>query len=190
MSATIDDKLLTTEELLALPASEQVERWLIRGELREKPMTRRSRIHAETESKISYVLHNWRLQQAGPRGKVYSGEVGCRLRRNPDSTVGIDVAYVSAESAARQPSATRLIDGPPVLAVEILSPTDQNEEINEKIEEYLSAGVSLVWIVEPRFRTVTVYRPDGPPQLFSAEQQLSADPHLPGFSIVVKELFE
>jgi Uma2 family endonuclease len=53
-----------------------------------------------------------------------------RLRRDPDTTVGIDVVYVSAEVTARQTDEATLIDGVPVLVVEILSPKDTLDEVN------------------------------------------------------------
>jgi Uma2 family endonuclease len=62
---------------------------------------------------------------------------------------------ISAKMAARQSDKTTLIEGVPQLVVEVLSPNDTLDEINEKIDTYLTAGVPLVWIVEPRRRTVT-----------------------------------
>lgn len=152
-------------------------------------MTRRSRLHARTEANVTHIVKSWLDRQSPPRGEVLSGEAGCILRRDPDTTVGIDVAYISPEMAARQSDETTLIDGPPVLAVEILSPSDKQSDIDEKVEEYLAARVALVWVVNPRFRTVTVFRNDAEPELFNVRQELSADPHLPGFRVPVRELF-
>jgi Uma2 family endonuclease len=75
------------------------------------------------------------------------------------------------------------------LAVEVLSPTDKQEEIIEKIESYLEAGVRFLWLAEARFRTITVHRPDAPPQLFNEAQFIDAEPHLPGFRVAVSEFF-
>ena len=124
-----------------------------------------------------------------PRGSVLGGEAGVRLRRDPDTTVGIDVVYISADLAAHNPSDTTIIDGVPVLAVEILSPNNTVEEIDEKIDQYLEAGVPLVWIVDTRDRTVTIYRPDQEPELVNVRQELSGEPHLPGFRVPVANLF-
>jgi Uma2 family endonuclease len=103
--------------------------------------------------------------------------------------VGIDVAYFSAASLEQQSDNTSMIEGPPVLAVEILSPSDKLEDVNEKVDEYLAAGVALVWVVDPHFHTVTVFQPDVEPQLFNKEQVLTAAPHLPGLSIAVRTIF-
>jgi hypothetical protein len=69
------------------------------------------------------------------------------------------VVSISAELTARMPPGTTLIDGIPVLVVEILSPNDTQEEIDEKIDTYLAAGVALVWVINPHHRTVNIFRP-------------------------------
>src|SRR5215510_10917204 len=123
---------MTTEEMLALPEN-GTERWLIQGQLREKPMTVRNRWHSRIMTRIAKFLDNWLDQQPEPRGSVLCGEAGVRLRRNPDTTVGVDVVYIPADVAARESDETSLVDGIPVLVVEILSPNDKLEEIHEKI---------------------------------------------------------
>jgi Uma2 family endonuclease len=180
--------VMTAEELLALPEN-GMERWLIEGQLRERPMTLRNRWHSRIMVRVGKFLDNWLDQQPEPRGSVMCGEVGCRLRRDPDTFVGLDVAYVSSEVAARESSDMRLIDGVPVLAVEILSPNDTQDDIHEKIRGYLAAGVPLVWIIDPDDRTVRIYRPGKAPEFVNDTQELSGEPHLPGFRVPVNQLF-
>jgi Uma2 family endonuclease len=179
---------MTTEELLALPEN-GVRRLLIRGELREEPMTYRNPRHSKLEAAIARILGDWLATQPEPRGDVLSGEAGFRILRGPDTTVGIDVAYISAELAAQIPENARIIEGSPILAVEILSPSDTQQDITDKIRDYLEAKVKLIWVVEPVFRTITVYRPDAEPELFNIQQQLKGDLHLPGLVVDLKELF-
>jgi Uma2 family endonuclease len=196
MSVSVAPSLMTTEELLAMP-DDGVERWLIRGMLREKrgeqagekPMTVRNRVHSRILIRIGKFLDNWLDQQPEPRGEVLGGEAGVKLRRNPDSTVGIDVVYISSEVAARQSEDTTLVDGVPVLAVEILSPNDVIEEVNDKIDEYLAAGVALVWVIDPHRRTVEIFRQGAEPELVNVQQELSGEPQLPGFRVRVEQLF-
>ena len=179
---------ITTEEMLAMPSGE-VDRELYDGELKEKPMTKRNRTHSNVVACVTHYLMAWCLAQPQRPGDVFSGEAGFILQRNPDTTVGIDVAFVSQEVLDRQSDETTLIDGAPLLAVEVLFPSDTHEEIKRKVDKYLSAGTALVWIVDPDFRTVTVYSPAGEPTLFNEKQDISAEPHLPGFVVAVAELF-
>lgn len=189
MSAILEKRLMTTEELLAMPKDGK-KRWLIRGELRESGMTRHNRRHSLTEGRVAQFLNNWLDGQPEPRGQVLTGEAGFRLRRNPDTSVGIDLAYISAELAAATPEDVWLIDGAPTLAVEILSPSNTQEEVTDKVREYLQAGVALLWVIDPILRTVQVYRPDAKPTLFNDSQELPGEPHLPGFRVPVAKLFE
>ena len=145
---------MTAEEFLALPEDGE-HRELIRGRLIEEPMTYRNRWHAGTESECCFLLNNWLSTHPEPRGKIVSGEAGFRLREDPTTIVGIDVAYVSAEVVAATPSASALFEGPPVLAVEILSPSDRQENVAAKVREYLAAGTAVVWVVDPEFQMVT-----------------------------------
>ena len=188
---SVATRLMTTEELLAMPDDKGVVRDLIRGELREYPMTLHGGPHCITLRKPVRVAR--RLEPiANPDrgGGVTPVTSGSASSRNPDTFLGADLAYLNAEQAARNPRTARFIDGPPVLAVEISSPSDTVEDIADKVREYLDAGVALVWEVNPFFRTVTVHRPDAPPQLFNETQELTAEPHLPGFRAPVAEVFE
>ena len=103
--------------------------------------------------------------------------------------VGIDVAYVAHGTPIGRRKKKSYIDGPPILAVEILSPTDRQEEILDKVAQYVANGVRLVWVLEPRFRTVTVYQPGADPVLFNVSQELDGGSHLPGFRAPVAEFF-
>lgn len=188
MSVAVASSGMTTAELLALPDN-GTERWLIRGQLRERPMTKRNRWHSRIMTRVAKFLDNWLDQQPEPRGSVLCGEAGCILRHDPDTTVGIDVVYISPEVAARETADTTLIDGVPVLVVEILSPNDTQENINEKIDVYLGAGVALVWVIDSHDQTVTIYRPGIPPEMVNVNQILSGEPHLPGFRVPVADLF-
>ena len=180
--------LITTEDLLALP-DDGVERELIRGELRERNMTRRNRLHAATESRIVHVLATWLERHPEFDADVLSGEVGSVLARDPDTTVGIDVALFSLNDLRGQTDPSRLVVGVPILAVEILSPNDKHEETREKIVEYLRAGVGLVWEVDPDFQTVRVFRRGHEPVMFNRNQTLSGDDVLPEFNVPVANLF-
>lgn len=187
-------RFMTGAEFDALPDEDGVERWIIDGWLYEQrletpSLTRRNFPHSRTEANIAYCLKHWIKQQSTPPGLVLSGEAGFRLRREPATSVGIDVAYVTTEQmAATSPNAS-VIEGPPLLAVEIMSPSDTYGDVTSKVDAYLQAEVSLVWRVEPAFKFLTVFRPDASPKSFNMDDELTAEPHLPGFRVAVSEIF-
>lgn len=188
MSTAETQARMTAEEFLALPDTGN-DRQLIRGRLMEKPMTYRNRMHAWVEAKLAYLLNRWLFEQSSPAGDVFAGEVGCFLRRDPDTIVGIDVAYFARDVLERASSSTTIIEGPPLLSVEILSPLDKQEEIHAKVREYLDGGVRQVWLVDPYFRTVQVHAAGRSPEMFNDQQTLAGGDLLPGWQVAVAELF-
>lgn len=54
----------------------------------------------------------------------------------------------------------------PLVAVEIFSPSQSQQEVVEKAEIYLRNGVKSCWIVSPPLRTVTILLPDGREEVF------------------------
>jgi Uma2 family endonuclease len=180
---------MTTADLLALP-DDGKRRWLINGELREEGMTVRNRFHSMAMANLSCDLVHWRRTLSEPRGKVVCGEAGVRLPGDPETTVGVDIAYVSHDVMVQQTEKTSIIEGVPELVVEILSPSDTQELIDEMVEEFLVAGVPLVWLVDPTDRTVTIYRPGEEPTLVNSRQKLEGGTVLPGFSVPVAQIFD
>ena len=182
---------VTLEEFLRREAEapEGVTLELIDGEIVERPMTVRRPSHTRTSARLAQVLLNWLDNQAKVVGTVDVGEVRCRLQRDPETIVGIDVGFWEGEVFANLPASVSLYDGPPVVAIEVLSPSDTHEGVTDKLFLYLSRGVPQVWIVDPDLETVTIHRPDADPQLFSSRQTLTAEPELAGFSVPVAQLF-
>jgi Uma2 family endonuclease len=186
---------MTTADLLAIPDDGR-RRWLIRGQLREEQdageygMTIRNRFHSLTMANVTGEIYIWRAAQPAPRWQVVCGEAGVRLPGEPETTVGVDVAYVPPDVVVRQAGDTTLIEGVPALIVEIMSPSDKVEDIDEMVAAYVAAGVPLVWLVDPQDRTVTIYRPGDEPSLVNARQELSGGDVLPGFRVPVARLFE
>jgi Uma2 family endonuclease len=77
----------------------------------------------------------------------------------------------------------------PDLAVEVISPKDLAYEVEEKIAEYTRAGFPLLWVANPKSRTVTVYRLGQRPVVFTAADELTAEEVLPGFRCKVADFF-
>jgi len=182
---------MTQEEFLALEDDDDIDWELIRGELRERSTTtRRGYARGVVLPHIGRCLNDWSNHQPAPQGFVLMCKPLVRLRPEPLTFVGMDLVYFEARSMPADPRRARFVDGPPVLAVEILSPSDEQEEVADRVREYLDAGVPLVWIVDTFFSTVTVHRPDKRPQLFNVDQEITAEPFLPGFVAPVAEFFE
>jgi Uma2 family endonuclease len=77
----------------------------------------------------------------------------------------------------------------PDLAVEVVSSRDEFAEVTEKVEEYLAAGIPLVWVIDPENQIVYVHRKDGSVTKLHKNDELFGEDILPGFTCKVAELF-
>jgi Uma2 family endonuclease len=108
------------------------------------------------------------------------------LKRRPD------VAYVSfATWPADRPMLGRgdAWDVIPDLAVEVISPTNLAQEVMDKVQEYLQAGVRLVWVVYPMQRQVWVHESPTKIRVFAVDDTLDAGAVIPGFQLPLNRLF-
>jgi Uma2 family endonuclease len=77
----------------------------------------------------------------------------------------------------------------PTLATEVLSESNTPAEIKRKRREYFKAGTSLMWVVDPKVRTVTVWTSVKKSQVLTESDTLDGGSVLPGFKLPLKELF-
>ena len=77
---------------------------------------------------------------------------------------------------------------PPDLAVEVVSPTDRASKIADKVANYLLAG-TLLWYVYPDEQQIKVYKSGQPARTLGIDDVLDGDRVLPGFKLVVKDIF-
>lgn len=178
-------RLLTAEELWELPERPGVRLELVRGEVVEvaESGARHGLIVGVVYDELKAFARAHRL------GVVCGDGVGFVLGRDPDIVRIPDVSFVAR---ARVPGGG-VPEGywpvPPDLAVEVVSPRDNAEEVHEKVRDYLDAGVLLVLVLWPRSRSVTVYGSEDAREL-AADDELDLGAVLPGFRVRVGRLFE
>ncbi len=124
-------------------------------------------------------------------GRVTAAETGYILHHNPDGKDTVRAPDVGFISAARVPEGG-LPDGyipfAPDLAVEVVSPNDEAEEIHQKVQEYLRYGTRLVWVFYPKSRSVAAHTPAGS-HTVDVDGTLDGGDVLPGFSLKVSAVF-
>jgi Uma2 family endonuclease len=179
MSAT--KTLITAEEFLKYAGQGRAE--LVRGEVVE--MSPVGRVHG----RLVVLLLSWIAPFVAQRklGEVFT-EVGFILFRNPDVVRAPDISFVAAARVGH-PDDDGYYDGTPDLAVEVLSPDDRPGYIQDKIRDYRTAGCKLLWIADPKNKTVTVYHPSGAPQVYKDQEEVSGEDVLPGFVFRPADLF-
>jgi len=152
----------------------------VKGEL--VPMSPPTRIHSKVSVKVIRYLD--RHVEENQLGEVYveaTFQVGERGLKP-------DVAFMPTSQLDGDENTGFLI--PPDLAIEVLSPTDVQWRVVDKAFAYLNAGTRLVWVLDPRSKTVTVYRSERDIVLLTYEDTLTGEDVVPGFACQVSQLFE
>ena len=171
---------MTAEEFWAECKLKRAE--LADGEVIEKAPV--GEAHGYVAGNILAILREWARSRNAGRAYVESGYVlGEGLVRAPD------MSFVAADRLTSPRPTLRLFNGAPTLAVEVVSPGDLAGEVEAKVREYLTAGVSMVWVVYPEVRAVTVRTPDDA-RAYGGDETISGEPVLPGFEVALSEIFE
>lgn len=151
------------------------------------PMSPPGGEHASYTANITFYLMQY--VKAHDLGRVVTGEGGLYTRRNPDRVRAMDAAFFSKQRLPGDPP-TDYFEIAPEVVIEVISPHDRWQEVRLKMEEYFSIGVEQVWLVEPKRRTVSIYRSLTDITEFKEADTLTADGALMGFSVAVHQVFE
>jgi Uma2 family endonuclease len=78
----------------------------------------------------------------------------------------------------------------PDLAIEVLSVSNTKAEMERKTREYFETGTTLVWLVDPKTRTITIHdRDESEARVYGGSDAIVLDKVLPGFRLAPAELF-
>lgn len=180
---TAKPKLLTADDLLFL-YSKGVRGELIRGVLHETmPAGLR---HGKIVIRLGGRLDS-HVQPAG-LGTVFGSDTGVLLERNPDTVREPDVAYVSAERLPLDVEIAGYCPVAPDLVAEIVSPSDSEEDVDNKALMWLHFGVRMALVINPETGTIRVRQPDLPTAILTMDDILEGGEVLPGFSCPVREI--
>lgn len=177
-------ELMTAADLARLPRGRSRHE-LVRGEIRT--MAPAGFEHGGITSRLGFPLGNY--VAAHRLGQVLIGDVGFQLMTSPDTVRAADVAFVAAERLARVGPVRGYWPGAPDLAVEVISPNDLYTEVDEKVAEWLQHGARLVLVVNPRRRSVMVYRPGQTVRILTETDTLDGEDVVPGWSLPLRDLF-
>lgn len=181
-------RLMTADELLMMPRGENGNDYryeLIRGEL--KKMSPTKPMHGIVTARLTIAVGQH--VETEDVGEMFGAETGFVVEQNPDTVIGADVAFVSHERLSTIENIEKFVPFAPDLAVEVLSPSNTVDEIDEKIALYFAAGARLVWVANPKRRTFSVYRSSRDVQILTDADTLNGGDVLPGFTYDLAKLF-
>ncbi|OJW24594.1 MAG: hypothetical protein BGO49_06000 [Planctomycetales bacterium 71-10] len=123
-------------------------------------------------------------------GKAFDSSAGFTL---PDGSVRApDASWIRREvwDAVDRRERLRFARVVPDFAAEIRSPSDAIADVRAKMAAYIANGVRLGWLIDPWTKSVEIYRPGREPERLAAPVSVSGEGVLPGFTLVLAEIFE
>ncbi|MDQ3129199.1 MAG: Uma2 family endonuclease [Acidobacteriota bacterium] len=118
-------------------------------------------------------------------GRVYGNmifQIGAN-RRIPD------VAFVSANKIPHTGEPLDIWNFAPDLAIEVISPSERHNKVEQKIREYFAAGVIQVWKIVPEFKTLTIYFSMTETKILTEDDVITCEEILPGFNLKLSDIF-
>ncbi len=179
------ERLFSTEDLLALPDDGAHEFELVRGTL--VPMPPPDWHSSAVASNVIIAMGSFVKQRR--LGVCLGADGGFILEHDPDTVRIPDCSFIRAERVEREAPERGIWPGAPDLAVEVLSPSNRFTAMIEKVEDYLSAGVRLVWVIDPEARVAFSYAPNRPVLRVPENGTLSGEDVIPGFSLSLAEIW-
>jgi len=178
---TVQEKQLTVEEFWQLFEGKPYE--LVHGEVME--ITPGVYNHGVTANLIGTILRNFidRLKL----GQIVGAETGFQLSKK--TLRAPDAAFISNEKLKTITDQDKYLPFAPDLAVEVVSKHDTADEVQDKVNLYLAAGTSLVWLLYANLEQVVVHRADRTSKTISRDGILEGEDLLPGLVIRVSDLF-
>ena len=173
----------TAEELACLPhLGRRLE--LVKGKVYEMP---------PAGGEHGFVSHNAGLVlgvhvRANGLGMVFAAETGFFIRRNPDTVRAPDAAFIARERLPGREELRGYVEVMPDLVVEVVSPGDRPREVQDKVAEWLNAGVRLVWVIYPATRSAIAYRSLTEATHLSETDTLDGAEVVPGFACPLREV--
>jgi Uma2 family endonuclease len=181
--STVAEQTYTPEDLLAMPDRLAYE--LVDGHLVERHMSILSNwVAGRLLRYVDIFVEENDLGWTWPAGQGYL----C-FPNFPRKVRFPDVSFVRKSRLPEGLTSDGYIYIPPDLAVEVVSPNDLAYEVDNKITEYLDAGVGLVWEINPEARTVRIHRRDGSISRLREDGELSGEDVLPGFRCRLAAIF-
>ena len=181
MSSSIKAPPISVEQYLGFQSPPGFRDELINGEIVVSPEPKP--LHHDVAENIFELLK-------AAAGRLF--KVGMRINMTMEalnSAPSPDVWVVDREKWRAARAANTYPENAPILAVEVVSPSNRKRRVREKIDLYLAAGGAGVWVVYPKRREVHVYLAGGTEAIYRIpEGAIPLPPPLEG-GITVADIF-
>lgn len=184
MTTLTKANLLTADEYAALEAFDHPTE-LVRGVIVHMPPPK-SR-HGQVCSKVDRIIGNY--CESADIGHILCNDPGVITERDPDTVRGGDVVFYNYRRVPKGKLPEGYIGVQPDLVFEVRSPDDRWSQVLGKVTEYLTAGIPVVCVLDPKDETIRIYRDDQAEVVLDAGDEFSLPDVLGAFHCQVAKFF-
>ncbi|MEB3282451.1 MAG: Uma2 family endonuclease [Lyngbya sp.] len=134
---------------------------------------------------IGLAAQIWNWNERAKLGKAFDSSTGFKLSNG--ATRSPDVAWVRLDrwESLSHEQQRRFPPLAPDFVIELMSPSDELTDIQEKMKEYIECGVRLGWLINRKDANVEIYRLDQSTPVVKMPVKLSGEDVLPGFELEI-----
>lgn len=188
MSAAVQapKKVWTEAELQALP-DEGYKYEVVDGELRMSPKNNFQ--HENLCGRLFLELANFNRTHG--LGVVLGSNLGCWM--NNRNCRAPDISFIPKDRLQRlgfRPSTRKFLPGAPDLAVEVISPSNTRQEIDDRLKDFFASGTRIAWVIHPDEQFVEICHSPTERKMLGPGGMIDGEYLLPGFRYPIDELFK
>ena len=142
---------------------------------------------SEKNSDLNYQIQSWNRQYK--LGKVFDSSGGFKLSNGAVRSPDVSWVTLSKWNSLSKQQQRKFAPIDPDFVIELMSPTDDLDELQRKMKEYIDCGVKLGWLINPDEKQVEIYRQQQEPEILNNPATLSGEDILPGLIVDLKDIF-
>lgn len=143
---------------------------------------------SERNSDLLIQIGIWNRQSK--LGKVFDSSGGFRLANGAVRSPDVSWVRIAIWNSLSKEQRRKYAPIDPDFVIELMSPTDELDEIQSKMKKYMDCGVRLGWLINPDERQVEIYRQGKDPEILDNPQTLSGEDIMPGLVVDLSEIFD
>ncbi len=116
-------------------------------------------------------------------GELFDSSTGFKFSNGATRSPDVSWIEISRWQAIPQDQQRKFAPIDPDFVVELASPTDDIDSLQNKMREYMSCGVRLGWLICPDQKQVEIYRQGKETEVLDNPSELSGENIMPGLSV-------
>ena len=135
---------------------------------------------------LIFQVELWNRQQN--LGIVFDSSTGFKLANGAIRSPDVSWVTLAKWNSLTKQQQRKFAPIDPDFVIELMSPTDDLDELQNKMAEYMDCGVRLGWLINPDEKQVEIYRQQQEPEILDNPATLSGEDILPGLIVNLKDI--